>query len=333
MEVSLVPRAESLQVFFREQHRGGLVDTSGMPTRRARARGAKGWKIWALAIAGGILWGGAPRAAESRPWALHFVDVGQGAALVAVGHESAVVIDSGPSGSAEALLKGLEGHGIKRVDLWIHTHFDADHLGGIVRAEAGMDGVVGTEDDLEVIELWDRGIDAAPSTAVMGAYLDSFGDRRRRPEVGERWDSGGLMVEVVHRGSEEVENGRGIALRLDVGSASVLVLGDLPAAEGVLAAERGGPVDVLWASHHGAANGFDPALIDHADPSAVVISAGFRNSYCHPAPEVLSWLQARTVWVTGAAGIGADGRCPGLAGSLGGDHRVLGGELVLAVDP
>lgn len=302
-------------------------------TRRTKGRGATGWKIWALAIAGGILWGGAPQAADGRPQALHFVDVGQGAALVAVGRESAVVIDSGPSGAAEALLKGLEEHGIQRIDLWIHTHFDADHLGGIVRAAAGVDGVTGTDDDLEILELWDRGIDAAPGTAVMGAYLERFGELRRRPEVGERWRSGGIAVEILHTGSGGHENGRGLGLRLEVGSASVLVLGDLPAAEGVLAAERAGPVDVLWASHHGAANGFDPALLDHGDPSAVVISAGYRNSYCHPAPEVLAWLQERKVWVTGAAGIGADGRCPALAGSLGGDHRVLGGELVLAVDP
>ncbi len=101
----------------------------------------------------------------------------------------------------------------------------------------------------------------------------------------------------------------------------------------MLAAERAGPVDVLWASHHGSLDGFDPALLGHGDPSVVVISAGLHNSYCHPAPQVLAWLQGRTVWMTGAAGIQADGRCSGLAASLENGHRVLSGDLVLAVDP
>ena len=62
----------------------------------------------------------------------------------------AVVIDSGPPGAAEALLAALDAHGIARIDLWIHTHFDADHLGGILRAVDGIDGIAGTEDSARV---------------------------------------------------------------------------------------------------------------------------------------------------------------------------------------
>ncbi len=298
-----------------------------------RKKRAKLWIVWVVAIVGALLSGGAPPAAASRKQALHWVDVGQGASLIAVGSDAAIVIDSGPAGASEVILRALGEHGITRVDLWIHTHFDADHIGGIVRAAAGLDGVEGTSDDLEIGTLWDRGLVLAPTTTVMADYLDRFGDRRRAVDVGEEWQASGLRVEVVSRGLGDDENARGLALRLEVGALSTLVLGDLPASEGVVAAQRAGDVDILWASHHGARNGFDPLLLELADPAAVVISAGHRNNYCHPAPEVLAWLAGREVWITGAAGIAPSGPCKGLAGSLAESHHVLGDDLVLAADP
>ena len=52
-------------------------------------------------------------------------DVGAHGDLLAVDPEGAVVlVDGGPVGSAEPILAALAGHGVSRVDLWIHTHFD-----------------------------------------------------------------------------------------------------------------------------------------------------------------------------------------------------------------
>jgi len=308
------------------------VEGRVMATSRRVTLRAKGWVVWTVSLGLGLLGAGPRSASASRRPALHWVDVGQGAALIAVAADAVVVVDSGPSGAAEALLAGLQEHGITRIDLWIHTHFDADHVGGIARACAGLDGIAGTADDLEVRALWDRGLESAPSTGAMTSYLDRFGGRRRSVGVGERWEASGVSVEVVAKGVGDDENAKGLALRLDLGAISTLVLGDLPASEGVVAAERAGGVDVLWASHHGARNGFDPALLELGDPTAVVISAGLENTYCHPSPEVLGWLHGRTVWMTGAAGIAAQGPCPGLAGSLENGHIILGGDLVLSDD-
>jgi competence protein ComEC len=271
--------------------------------------------------------------AENAPAAaLRWVDVGQGAAMIAVDRDVAVVVDSGPPGAAEALLAALDAHGIARIDLWIHTHLDADHLGGILRAVDGADGIAGTEDDLEIASLWDRGLEGAPTTGVMERYLARFADLRQAPRLGDRWTRGGIAVDVVGIGAGTAENARGLALRVEVSAITAAVFGDLPAADAVAVAARTGPVDVLWASHHGARGGFDPALLDLLEPGLVVISAGYDNRYCHPAPEVLAWLAERAVWITGAAGIAASGRCPALAPSLGPGHAVRGEDLVLRAD-
>ncbi|HFE47343.1 MAG TPA: MBL fold metallo-hydrolase, partial [Nannocystis exedens] len=97
------------------------------------------WIVWIVGIVAALFSDGGSPATASRKQALHWIDVGQGACLVAVGSDAALVIDSGPAGASEAILRALGEHGITRVDLWIHTHFDADHLGGIIRAAAGLD--------------------------------------------------------------------------------------------------------------------------------------------------------------------------------------------------
>jgi len=49
-------------------------------------------------------------------------------------------------------------------------------------------------------------------------------------------------------------------------------------------------VDVLKAGHHGSRTATSAELLETARPSLVVISAGRRNRFGHPAPEVIRRL-------------------------------------------
>lgn len=269
-----------------------------------------------------------PRADPRRLAGLHFVDVGQGSALIVVASDACVLVDSGPAGAAEAVLAALAAHDIERVDLWVHTHLDADHLGGVTRVLAGANGVPGDEDDLEVVEFWDRGLDDAPVTATMNAYLVASRGRRRQVAAGAAWSTSDLEVQVVRGPTSAVEeNERGIALRIDVSGVTVLAPGDLPAVAMEAVAPAVGKVDVLWASHHGARSGISPALLDALAPAHVVVSAGIANPYCHPNAVSLAWLHDRRVTITGAAGLGPEGPCEPLAAVLAAEHAVIGGDL------
>ena len=264
---------------------------------------------------------------------LRFIDVGQGSALLLLSAEGrAVMIDSGPPGAAEVVLHALDEHDVADIDLWIHTHFDADHVGGLGRVVAGLDGVLGSEDDLELLALWDRGLEGAPATDAVAAYRAAAGDRRRRAVPGDRWDAPGLALRVVETGVVAElagENERGLAICVELGSLRLLAPGDLPAAQVAEAAAACGPVDVLWAAHHGGAEGTSAEVLGAADPALVVISAGRDNAYCHPAPITLVRLSDRAVWIAGLAGAGPLQACPGLATSFGAQHRLLSGDLWL----
>ncbi len=266
---------------------------------------------------------------------LRFIDVGQGSALLVIGPEGqAVLVDSGPPGAAEAVVHALDEHAVTRVDLWIHTHFDADHVGGVARAIAGADGFAGNEDDLEVDVFWDRGLDGAPTTDAVEAYKEVAGDRRRTAVAGDRWQVPGLTVALVATGASEIaaENARGLALCIEVGGLRLLAPGDLPAAQAAVSAAACGTVDLLWAGHHGGADGTSEAVLAAADPALVVVTAGRDNPYCHPAGITLARLRGRAVWITGLAGAGPLGACPPLATSFAEGHEVVSGDFWLAAE-
>lgn len=264
---------------------------------------------------------------------LRVIDVGQGSALLILGREGhAVLVDAGPPGGSEAILAALVEHGIDTVDLWVLTHFDSDHVGGFARVVAGADGLPGTGDDLHLLERWDRGLDGAPATPAVQAYAAAVAPRRA-VAPGEVWQAPGLDVRVVPAGTvpeRAAENARGLALCIDVEAIRILVPGDLPAEQVAAAATACGPVDVLWASHHGSRTGISQAVLAAADPALVIVSAGPDNSYCHPHAETLGLLHDVPVWLTDLAGASPSTACPGLEATWGGAHHLALGDLWLA---
>jgi competence protein ComEC len=272
--------------------------------------------------------------ALGEPSGLRWIDVGQGSALLAVGSSGdAILVDSGPSSGAEAIVRALQEHSVDSIALWVHTHYDADHIGGATRVLAGADGETGTADDPFVAVAWDRGVDLAPETEAVAAYFEAFAPVRASAGEGSQWTAPDMAVEVVGSGAapSDAENERGIALCLTVGPIRVFAPGDLPASSLEAVAPACAPVDVLWASHHGAESGISDAVIDLLDPAVVVITAGRDNPHCHPSPETLGRLRDRVVWITDGAGLGPTGSCGGLAAALGPSHEVAAADLWLRV--
>ncbi len=263
---------------------------------------------------------------------VHWVDVGQGAAAIVVGGEgSVVVVDSGPASGANAMVAALHRHQVHQVDLWVHTHFDADHVGGLPRVLWGMDGRPKTPDDIEVLEAWDRGLADLPATRAVDRYLDAVWDVRRTPDPSVPWIRNDVAVRVELGAAGVRENGRGLAVCVDLGEIRLFMPGDLPAALATERAAMCSDADVLWLGHHGARDGTSPDLLDRVGAPLIVGSAGMENGHCHPHGDVLTLLGDRQVWMTGGAGLGPGGACQPLAPALGPRHRIAAGDLWLSL--
>ena len=209
-------------------------------------------------------------------------DVGQGSAVLVRTAGHSMLYDAGPRYSRESdaghrvLVPALRALGVK-LDLLMLSHSDTDHMGG-------APALLARQPDLQVLS----------SLAPDHPWL--AGVRTHRPCLaGQRWHWDGVDFELLHP-SEEVArlerkpNARSCVLRITAaaGQGSALLTGDLESAqETELARHATLSADLLLAPHHGSRSSSSPALIAAVRPQLVLVQAGYRNRFGHPAAEVM----------------------------------------------
>lgn len=219
-----------------------------------------------------------------------FLNVGQGDAILISQGKHQVLIDGGRS--SKELLGRLGRHvpfWDRKIEVVMATHPDADHIGGLpaLLRTYRVDQVLttGAESETETSRLFQEAVAKAighqPTPVFRGAKI-TF------PQGGE------LVVEYPRQpiaGSiPDTDTNKGsIVARFTYGETSFLLTGDLPREETVLPDEA--PVTVLKAAHHGSKYSTSEAFLRLVQPKEAVISVG-KNSYGHPAPDVLGRLRA-----------------------------------------
>jgi competence protein ComEC len=211
--------------------------------------------------------------------------VGQGDATLLQHGGATILVDTGPPGSG--LLGALREAGVRRIDLLVVTHSQADHEGGAAavlrRHEVGLFLDGGEQDTL----LHHAALHAAAARRV----------RRVAPRAGQRLRAGALELRVLwprpeppadHAGQDP--NLRAVVAHARVGEFDLLLPAD--AESEVTAALELPPVEALKVAHHGSADPGLPDLLARLRPSVAVIEVGRGNRYGHPTPETLAALRA-----------------------------------------
>ncbi len=231
---------------------------------------------------------------------VHFIDVGQGDAVaIRTPGDRWMLVDAGPrdegfDAGERRVLPFLRARGVRRLEALVLTHPHADHVGG---APAVLSA-------LEVGRVIDPGLPAGTPW-----YLETLRAAEARgvpwaeAREGRSLTLDGVTVELLWPlpGSlDSVADANKISavIHLRYGSFSVLLTGDAGEEEEVsLVARNPGRLraQLLKAGHHGSRTSTSAALLDAVRPSLVVVSAGRRNRYGHPAPEVLGRLESRGI--------------------------------------
>lgn len=286
-------------------HFVGLAVLAFLPGRQRAAL-----RVMALAGAGLVLAQGPHPLGVLRLTAL---EVGHGDALLLElpGGErwmvdaGGVALPRGEANFGERVLGPLLwARGIRRLDGLVVTHAHPDHAGGaaFLRQAFGVRDVV--------LGPWPPGDQRVRRLAAALA-----GANQRVVVAGARVEWKGVEVDVLGparpwRAPLAVRNDDSIVLRVRFGRVCLLLTGD--AESGAEAALRPGRCDVLKVGHHGSRTSTGDALLGAVRPGVALVSAGRRDLFGHPHPEVVARLRAARAQVLqtprhGAIGVETDG--------------------------
>jgi len=295
-----------------------------MAPRRARAIAVPLWCGAALVVGLGLAvpsggWPGPWPGVASGAARLTVLDVGQGESiLLEAGPAAPLLVDTGgaPFGSTfdigtRVVAPALWARGVRTLATLAITHGDPDHLGG-------APGVI---DSVAIRNAW-FGIHV-PGHRPEQLVLDQLAERRlpvRHLRGGDLIAHGGMRLRVLHPPQPDwerrrVRNDDSIVLEATIGDVAILLTGDISAEveRAIVPTLSRARIRILKVAHHGSRTSTSDDLLQAWRPQLALVSAGRGNSFGHPAPQVLSRLDAAGVRVLrtdrdGQITIDTDGR-------------------------
>jgi competence protein ComEC len=219
--------------------------------------------------------------------------VGQGLSVAVRTRHHALVYDAGaryPSGFdlGEAVVApSLHALGIGRLDVLMISHADNDHAGGAAAVAAAL-----PQADRYAGEPEKMALPMAPCLA------------------GQAWTWDGVRFRVLNPLSprpQRRDNDRSCVLLVEGEGGRLLLTGDISARVEPRVAEAVDPgaAPVLVVPHHGSNTSSSAGFIAALRPRLAIVSAGWRNRFGHPRPEVLQRYAAAGVPVLNTATAGA----------------------------
>ncbi|MFP3154795.1 MBL fold metallo-hydrolase [Lachnospiraceae bacterium ZAX-1] len=242
----------------------------------------------------GLTEAGSTSLAESteagEPLFVHFLDVGQGNAVLISQGETYMLIDGGDREYSSFVVSYLKKLGITQLDYVVVSHYDADHLNGVV-------GVLNVFSVKQVL-----GPDYETDTRVYQSFLKVIKEKEipfSIPNLNDTYAFAQSTFCIVSPISYEYadENDKSVGIRLAYQDNSFLICGDAgdDSEQDMLLKKVDLESDVFMANHHGSKYSNSEAFLQAVNPQAVVVSCGMKNSYGHPAESVLQGIQKKNV--------------------------------------
>ncbi len=216
---------------------------------------------------------------------VHFIDVGQGDAILITCGEDTMLIDAGDNSYGTTVQKYLMKQGVDSLDYVVITHPDADHLGG-------MDVII-YKYDCGIIFMPDVEKDTVSYQDVFDV-MDVKYYSKTSPKVGDEYKLGNAIFQIISPALTYSEtNNNSIVIRLVHGDNSFLFTGDIELQAQQEMAYSGFELKstVMKIPHHGGKGGYQKWFYNEVQPEYAVISCGINNSYGHPNQEVLESLR------------------------------------------
>ncbi len=217
----------------------------------------------------------------------HFIDVGQGDAVLIRTPDGDVLIDAGKNSSEEFLNSYLKNQGVDKIEYAIFTHPHEDHIGG-----ADM-----------IIKNYEVENTILPNrTASTQTYINMLSEISAKnvatleARSGDKFRVGNLVLNILGpvRNDYDEVNDHSVVVLAEWGKTRVMLAGDaeLEAENDILKKFGNSNINcnILKLGHHGSSSSSGEKWLRAINPDIGIICCGKDNDYGHPHSEIIERL-------------------------------------------
>lgn len=222
--------------------------------------------------------------AKDGSMTVHFLDVGQGLAILAESEGETLLYDGGPRSASSFVVSYLQEQQVSKIDYLISSHYDEDHVSGLIGClnAFSVKNVIGADyvHDSSLYDSFINGVEAKGLTV-------------QHPAVGTQYEFGsGEFTVLSPQQIGKDSNANSVAIKLTNGENSFIFTGDADYNSEADMVSSGIDLgcDVLSVGHHGSATATSWDFLQATVPEYAVISCGAGNMYGHPHEDTMEKL-------------------------------------------
>ena len=217
------------------------------------------------------------------------LDVGQGLSLLLESDGEYMLYDGGGREHSSTVVTYLKNMQIDSLTYLVASHYDEDHIAGLIGAMNTVDVSLALTPDYET----DTEIYQSFCRMVEGKHI-----KEEHPYPGQTYPLGYADIQVMSPDAYDWENdnNNSIVMKVTMGEFSCLLCGDAEQeAEENMVAEMSSEEELksnlLVVAHHGSSSSTSQIFLDAVSPQYAWISVGEGNDYGHPTKTVLNRLK------------------------------------------
>lgn len=218
---------------------------------------------------------------------IHYIDVGQGDAILIQKNNINILIDTGPEASKGKLISYLKKYRIKKIDALIITHPHEDHIGGAATVIKKV----------KVCSVYSS--KAFTTTPTYYDFIDNINKKNLKIKylkAGDTLNISSISFDILCPFKENYDNLNDYSLIMNTtyGNYNLLFTGDMEKAEENEFINYYKNWDkkktILKVPHHGSSTTCSDDFLSLTKPSVSIISCGIGNSFGHPHKKTLERL-------------------------------------------